>query len=124
MRKILIVDDNETTLATVNAVLSKAGYNVQTASNGKKAIEHLAANSPNIIITDLQMPYAGGLNVIDSARSKEGGGVTGILVLSSMGDEATITELFRRGADDYVRVPFRAVELVTRVEKLIAQKGL
>ncbi|MBX2907197.1 MAG: response regulator transcription factor [Taibaiella sp.] len=124
MQKILIVDDNETMLATVNTVLSKAGYMVHAASNGKAAIEHLSTNSPDIVITDLQMPYANGLNVIDTVRAKDGGRSTGILVLSSLGDEATVTELFRHGADDYVRVPFRAVELVSRVEKLISQKGL
>lgn len=124
MQRVLIVDDNETTLATANLVLTKAGYMVQTANNGKVAIEYLESNRPDVVITDLQMPYVGGLNVIDMVRAKEGGSSTGIMVLSSMGDEATITEVFRRGADDYIRVPFKAVELVSRVEKMISQKCL
>jgi len=124
MQRVLIVDDNETTLATANLVLTKAGYLVQTANNGKAAIEYLGSNRPDIVITDLQMPYAGGLNVIDTVRANEGGASTGIMVLSSMGDEATITEVFRRGADDYIRVPFRAVELVSRIQKLVIQKSL
>jgi len=124
MQKVLIVDDNETTLTTASTVLTKAGYLVQTANNGKTAIEYLCINRPDIVITDLQMPYAGGLNVIDTVRAKEDGLSTGIMVLSSAGDEATITEVFRRGADDYIRVPYTAVELVSRIEKLVIQKHL
>jgi len=124
MQRVLIVDDNETTLATASTVLTKAGYIVQTASNGKTAIDFLASNRPDIVITDLQTPYAGSLSVIDTVRAKEGGLSTGIMVLSSIGDEATITEVFRRGADDYIRVPYRAVELVSRIEKLVIQKSI
>ena len=69
MLAILILDDSATMLMSVSRTLRKAGYEVDTASNGKEGMEKLAAGmKPNAILTDLNMPQMDGIAFIKEAR--------------------------------------------------------
>jgi DNA-binding response OmpR family regulator len=69
------------------------------------------------------MPYANGLEVVSRLRSNMLKRHVGIIVCSSVGNEETITEAFRLGADDYLKKPIMAGELMIRIRKLLANRN-
>ena len=72
---------------------------------------------PNLVISDLMLPYLTGLELIEHIRDTEKS-YTKILVLTSMGTEDTINQAFEMGIDDYMIKPFISSELVARVKRL------
>jgi DNA-binding response OmpR family regulator len=123
MPNILVVDDDDIMLKAIKNILNKDGFNVVTASDGKEAFELLEHTVYDIVITDLMLPHANGLEVVGKLRHNDANRNVGIIVVSSVGNEETITEAFRLGADDYLKKPIMAGELLMRIRKLIANKN-
>ena len=123
MPNILVVEDDDIMLKAIRNILSKDGFNVVTAKDGKEAFEKLDNNEYDVVITDLMMPYANGLEVVSRLRNDNAKRNTGIIIVSSVGNEETITEAFRLGADDYLKKPIMAGELLIRIRKLLANKS-
>jgi len=123
MSNILVIEDDDIMLKAIRNILGKDGYNVVTAKNGKEAFEKLENAEYDVVVTDLMMPYANGLEVVSRLRSDETKRNVGIIVISSVGNEETITEAFRLGADDYLKKPIMAGELLIRIRKLLANKN-
>ena len=123
MPNILVVEDDDIMLKAIRNILSKDGFNVVTAKDGKEAFEKLDNNEYDVVITDLMMPYANGLEVVSRLRNDNAKRNTGIIIVSSVGNEETITEAFRLGADDYLKQPIMAGELLIRIRKLLANKS-
>jgi len=122
MPNILVIEDDDIMLKAIRNILNKDGFNVITAKDGKEAFELLETAEYDIVITDLMMPYANGLEVVSRLRSDTTKRNVGIIVVSSVGNEETITEAFRLGADDYLKKPIMAGELLIRIRKLLAYK--
>ena len=123
MPNILVVEDDDIMLKAIRNILSKDGFNVVTAKDGKEAFEKLDNNEYDVVITDLMMPYANGLEVVSRLRNDNAKRNTGIIIVSSVGNEETITEAFRLGADDYLKKPIMAGELLICIRKLLANKS-
>ena len=123
MANILVIEDDDIMLKAIRNILGKDGYNVITAKDGKEAFEKLDGGEYDVVVTDLMMPYANGLEVVSRLRSDETKRNVGIIVISSVGNEETITEAFRLGADDYLKKPIMAGELLIRIRKLLANKN-
>jgi DNA-binding response OmpR family regulator len=123
MPNILVVEDDDIMLKAIRNILSKDGFNVVTAKDGKEAFERLDAADFDVVVTDLMMPYANGLEVVSRLRNDNTKRNTGIIIVSSVGNEETITEAFRLGADDYLKKPIMAGELLIRIRKLLANKS-
>ena len=123
MPNILVIDDDDIMLKAIKNILNKDGFNVVTATDGKQAFELLDHTVFDIVVTDLMLPHANGLEVVGKLRHTEGNRNVGIIVVSSVGNEETITEAFRLGADDYLKKPIMAGELLMRIRKLIANKN-
>ncbi len=123
MPNILVIDDDDIMLKAIKNILNKDGFNVVTATDGKQAFELLDHTVYDIVITDLMLPHANGLEVVGKVRHNEANRNVGIIVVSSVGNEETITEAFRLGADDYLKKPIMAGELLMRIRKLIANKN-
>ena len=123
MANILVIEDDDIMLKAIRNILGKDGYTVITAKDGKEAFERLEQGEYDVVVTDLMMPYANGLEVVSRLRSDETKRSVGIIVISSVGNEETITEAFRLGADDYLKKPIMAGELLIRIRKLIANKN-
>lgn len=122
MTRILIIEDDDIMLKAVKNILTKAGYEVLTAKDGKEAFEQLDNAIYDIVVTDLMMPYANGLEVVSRIRSDSAKRHVSIIVVSSVGNEETITEAFRLGADVYLKKPIMAGELLIRIRKLVDNK--
>ena len=123
MSNILVIEDDDIMLKAIRNILGKDGYVVITAKDGKEAFEKLENEDYQVVVTDLMMPYANGLEVVSRLRSDETKRNVGIIVISSVGNEETITEAFRLGADDYLKKPIMAGELLIRIRKLLSNKN-
>jgi len=119
--KILVCEDDYMMTKAIGYKLSKDGYEVDLASDGNQASEKIRSNSYDIIITDLLMPYVGGLELINKIRNEMSLN-TPIIVLSQLGNEETVLQAFKLGADDYVTKPFSPNELSIRVKKLLIKR--
>ena len=116
--KVLICEDDEMVLKMVEFKLQKEGFEVYLANDGKEAIEQIKAHQPDVIITDIMMPYLTGLEIVHQVR-KQLNLKTPIIIVSSIGLEKTVLEAFQLGADDFITKPFSPNELSVRVKKLL-----
>lgn len=114
--KILVAEDEPIMLKTIELRLKKDGHEIFAADNGRTALEFIDLHQPDLIITDIMMPYASGLEIVGKVR--QGEKYTPIIVLSSMGQENVVLEAFNLGADDYITKPFSPNELSIRVKRL------
>ncbi len=116
--KILVAEDEAVMLMAVEAILKKDGYEVVGVPNGGEALKVLEHYKPDLIITDILMPYTSGLELISIVKS-HGHKTIPIIVLSGLGQENTVMEAFQLGADDFLTKPFNPVELSMRVKRLL-----
>lgn len=121
MRSILLVEDDEFVCRTIEIILRKQAYMITIAKNGQDALRFLKQSHFDLVITDLMLPYASGLELVSKIRHELHSDVA-ILVLSAITHEKTITEGFEIGVDDYLKKPFNPSELSSRVNRLIEQK--
>lgn len=121
MKKILVAEDNRLILETVAHSLTREGYEIIKATDGKECLARLEDNDIDLIITDLYMPNLNGLEVI-SILNKENKNKIPIMVLSAAGAEENVLKAFDMGADDFMVKPFSLIELNVRVRKLLALK--
>ena len=119
---VLLAEDEPLILMTLESYFLKEGYEVISTCNGREALRKIEEVNPDIIITDVMMPFYSGLEII--SKIKNGPGKRSIvIVLSAMGQEAAVKEAFELGVDDYVTKPFSLVELSLRVNRLIKIKA-
>lgn len=122
MKRILVAEDNRLILETVARSLSREGYEIIKADDGKDCMSKMEGNQIDLIITDLYMPNLNGLELI-SLLHKDINFHTPIMVLSVAGAEENVMKAFDLGADDFMVKPFSLNELNVRVKKLLAMKN-
>ena len=115
--KILIVEDNQLILKVIETKLKKEGYEVINCENGKEAIERISDSLPDLVITDIMLPYNSGLEIVNFVKAKLQKNIP-VIVLSGLGQEKTIEEAFKLGADDYMTKPFNLSELLMRIKRV------
>jgi DNA-binding response OmpR family regulator len=119
--KILVAEDEALMLAALVRNLETDGYEVISTTDGREALEKYRTESPDLIITDIIMPYTSGLELIGIVKSDPEKDIP-IIVLSALGQEATVLEAFNLGADDFITKPFNPGELNLRVKRLLKRK--
>jgi DNA-binding response OmpR family regulator len=120
--KILVAEDEAMMLAAVVQNLETDGYEVISTTDGREALEKYRSDTPDLIITDILMPYSSGLELIGIVKSDKEKN-TPIIVLSALGQEATVLEAFNLGADDFITKPFNPTELNLRVKRLLKRNS-
>lgn len=121
--KILIAEDDPVTSRFVQSLLVDQGYHVLVAADGEHAVRLALNERPDLIITDLIMPYKDGFMVLRALRETEELASTPILILSMRDREEDIVRGLEEGADDYVIKPFNARELLARIRKQLQRSG-
>ncbi len=116
MKKILIVEDEPTLVATLRYNFEREGFQVTTAGDGEIAISAARNEHPDLIILDLMLPKMDGLEVCRLLRRET---ATPILMLTAKTDEVDKVVGLEIGADDYVTKPFGMRELTARVRSLL-----
>ena len=115
--KVLVAEDEPMMLKLIEFKLIKDGYTVITAIDGREAMEGISIHDPDIIITDIMMPYASGLEIVSKVKARPR--KIPVIVLTSMGQENVVIDAFNLGADDFITKPFSPNELSVRVKRLI-----
>ncbi len=116
-KRILVVDDEESIVTLLQFNLEKAGYEVETAMDGAKALELATAHSFDLIVLDLMLPEMDGLDVCKQLRQNKV--MTPILMLTAKDDEFDKVLGLELGADDYMTKPFSPREVVARVRAIL-----
>jgi DNA-binding response OmpR family regulator len=118
-QRILVAEDDPVTRRFVVSLLEERGYEVLVAEDGEHAVAIAASARPDLIVSDLVMPYRDGYEVLRAIRNDETLKATPVLILSMRDREEDIVRGFEQGADEYVVKPFNAREFVSRVRKLL-----
>ncbi len=118
--KLLLIEDNDMLRKSLSFFLKSKGYQVIEFDNGLDAIEFIRKQYKEIqlIVTDLNLPYAGGQQVIHATRQIKDADIQ-IVVLTSSGVENAELEVFEMGANDFISKPFSPAVLLKRIEKLL-----
>jgi DNA-binding response OmpR family regulator len=111
------VDDEEDVRILVCRLLVEMGYEVDTAGDGREAIERLEAQRPDLLILDLMMPAVDGWGVLRYLKAKPGG--PPVVILTARGDHDSFARGIREGASAYVFKPFRFHELIATCQALL-----
>lgn len=117
-KKIVLAEDNSILSKLLQFKLEKEGYQLLIASNGKEAVDLITNNNPDMILTDIMMPFISGLEVISHVRNKLEM-KTPIVVFSSAGQEEMVLSAFNLGATDFMSKPFSPNELIIRIKRLL-----
>ncbi|GAB4188526.1 MAG: hypothetical protein Kow00108_25080 [Calditrichia bacterium] len=117
--KILLVDDDSSVLKLVSISLKKAGYDVETASDGLEGYEKANQIKPDLIISDLVMPDMDGIQFCKKIREESEIPMVPFIFMTSLGDQKNEIRGYRAGADDYLVKPVDRKVLLEKVDKLV-----
>jgi two-component system alkaline phosphatase synthesis response regulator PhoP len=121
--KILLVDDDHDILEFIGYNIKKEGFEVETASNGKDAIEVAKKFKPDLIILDVMMPEMDGMETCYQMRSMPALKDTLIIFLTARGEDYSQIAGFDAGADDYITKPVKPRVLISKVRAILRRKG-
>lgn len=117
--RILVAEDDPVTCRFIVTLLEDKGYEVVVAEDGERAYESAISIRPDLIVSDLVMPYRDGFELLRAIRNDGRVARTPIVLLSMRDREEDIVRGFESGADEYVVKPFNAREFLARVRKLL-----
>ncbi len=118
--KILTVDDSRTMRDMLRLALTGAGFNVVQAVDGVDGLDVLDRESPDLVITDINMPKMDGFGFIEGARKKDRFRVLPILVLTTESDPDKKMRAKRAGATGWIVKPFDPIKLVDVIRRVAA----
>ncbi|MEP6652970.1 MAG: response regulator [Myxococcales bacterium] len=120
--KVLVVDDEPDFRNMVAHELGEEGYGVSTANDGLRAISCLATNEYDVVVTDVRMPGASGVDVLRAARARTP--ETQVVMTTGYASLEMAVECLRAGAFDFVQKPFSVVDLVSTVARAVERRRL
>jgi len=109
----MVVDDQQEMLNMLTRIFELEGYDVAVASDGRTALALLDEHSPDLVVLDIIMPELDGFQVLDLIRQRSN---IPIIMLTARSEVTSVHRALALGADDYVRKPFSAREVVARVK--------
>ncbi len=120
--KVLLVDDEESIVESIEYALSQEGFEVVSAHNGQEALQKVQLEKPNLIVLDLMLPELSGLEVCRILRRERN--ETPIIMLTAKGEEIDRVIGLEVGADDYLVKPFSLRELIARIRALLRRSKI
>jgi putative two-component system response regulator len=123
-QRVLVVDDYEPNLDGLRRLLERQGYVVLTASNGHDALEIVAREKPDLVLTDVVMPEISGVDVCAAIKGRPETCLTPVVLISASHERDTRLTGLGAGADDFLNKPVDPDELYTRVRSLIRLKRM
>jgi CheY-like chemotaxis protein len=116
MRKLLVIDDHDDIRENTSEILSLAGYQTETAENGKRGVEAAIKNPPDLIVCDIMMPELDGYGVLHLLRKNPVTENIPFVFLTAKAEKADFRRGMEMGADDYITKPFDDIELLNAIE--------
>ena len=119
-KKILAVDDNTISLATIEQELKK-DYEVIPVNSGERALQYLRREKPDLILMDIQMAQKSGIETLREIRGMEKCKDIPVMMLTSKQDKASVVESSKLGIYDYVIKPFKGEDLHKRIDRILKE---
>ncbi|MEV5320560.1 SpoIIE family protein phosphatase [Streptomyces sp. NPDC052687] len=113
--RVLVADDNADMREYLTRLLTGAGYQVRTVTDGLEALDSIRAQAPDLVVSDVMMPRLDGLALVAALRTDPRTAAVPVLLLSARAGQEASIEGLQAGADDYLVKPFAAAELLARV---------
>ncbi|MDQ6655795.1 MAG: sigma-54 dependent transcriptional regulator [Verrucomicrobiota bacterium] len=121
-RRILIIDDERPILLTLEALLGRHGYQPQTAANAAYGLRVLKTSAPALVLLDLQLPDADGLEMLEQIKVEHP--ETQVIILTAHDSLSNAIESIKRGAYHFISKPYAPEELLSLVEKALEKRSL
>ncbi len=122
MAKILVVDDDETTLLVFKAYLNKAGHTIETAADGMAGLEKAAAFKPDLVLLDINMPRMSGFEMAKRLKENPETKDIAIFMMTSLKQEANIKKGYELGIEEYLTKPANIEHLKLRINKFLEKR--
>ena len=120
MRRVLVVDDKEEVRDLLAELLGRAGYEVETAPDGREGLRALYATTPDLVLLDVSMPELDGWKTLERIRELTD---VPVVMLTARASELEKVRALKAGADDYVTKPFGRQELLARLEAIFRRSA-
>lgn len=114
---VLLVDDDEAIRTNLAAYLERGGFRVSVAADGRAALGMLAAETPDLVVLDVLMPFVDGREVLRTIRTS--GSALPVILLTAVGESHERAAALEEGADDYLNKPFDPQELAARIRAIL-----
>lgn len=115
---ILVVDDAAFMRMMIRDILSKEGYRIEEAVNGRDAVEKYDQVKPDLVTLDITMPEMNGIDTLKVIRGKSPN--ARVLMVSAMGQQQMIMEALEAGAMDFLVKPFQPTKVLETVKKCLS----
>lgn len=122
MRRLLIVDDEETIRVALSKFLRSRGYDVETSDSGAAALEKLESSRFALMLSDIRMPGMSGLELVPLARSLDED--LAVVMLSAVNDAPSASDSIARGAMEYLTKPIDLQDLLNAIERVLHRRDL
>src|SRR6201981_3728245 len=120
--RVLIIDDERPVLMTLEALLKRHGYHVDTATTASHGLKLLKSNSPSLVLLDLQLPDAHGLEMLDRIKAELPEAL--VIILTAHDSLHNAIESIKRGAYHFISKPYAPEELLSLIEKALEKQSL
>jgi DNA-binding response OmpR family regulator len=120
--RILVVDDEPHIRRVLEVMLGDAGFVVTLADDGEQGLERFALGDFDLVILDLLMPGANGLEVLAKIRSDATRASTPVIILTAKGQDTDREAAFAGGANDFMTKPFSPKRLVARIREILGAR--
>lgn len=120
-KKVLIVDDSNTTLMLERLMLSHSPYDIVCAKDGLEAVEKARSEMPDVILMDLVMPKMNGLEALQSIRGNAATRDIPIIMVTTRGEPQNREAGYAFGCTDYMTKPLNSVELIAKLRNVLGE---
>jgi PAS domain S-box-containing protein len=120
--RVLVADDKEDNRELLSQMLGPVGFQIRQVADGEEAVKEFEMWNPSLILMDLRMPVVDGYEAIRRIRASAGGKDARIIAVTASAFEDTRQEVIATGADDFVSKPFREMELIEKIGRLLGAK--
>ena len=124
MARIIVAEDDGIVAELIRDALMAAGHGVGVLPDGAQALQVIRARMPDLVILDCNMPELSGLLVLREMRNSPKLAHLPVMILTGRRSDKDVGVAMFEGADDYMKKPFDADELVFRVEELLRRKAV
>lgn len=117
-KNILVCEDNKLASRVISTVLERMGYTIDIAVDGNEAMEKIKSAEPDLLITDIHLPYHSGLELVRYMR-RDLGRTTPVIIVSAFSDPHVQEKARELDISDYFVKPFDTKVLIDRIESLL-----
>ncbi|MBS0545080.1 MAG: response regulator [Proteobacteria bacterium] len=118
-KKILIADDEQNIVISLEFLMKREGYEVTIANDGEEAVQRIRETRPDLVLLDVMMPRKSGFDVCQEVRADPSLASVRIMMLTAKGRDTEVSKGLALGADAYMTKPFSTKELVEKVRTLL-----